>query len=183
MDSRNLTIPLPLMALGLGIALSASFGTGGGAAELPKEGTFTTTFTVIGSDNKTMETMAGRHAWTGETFNLQMNYAGQGFFHKMTGHCLYAGGHTNADGGVRNSGQCQYSDADGDTFYVTFEGGRERKGDTTKNTYKIVAGIGKYAGIQGQYEATVDWLKFPIETVDYGIGHYKGSYKIVPVTQ
>jgi hypothetical protein len=112
-----------------------------------------------------------------------MNDAGQGFFHKMSGYCVYAGGTINADGGTKNNGQCLYSDPEGGTFYTIFEGGKDRKDAQQKNSVKIAGGTGKYAGIQGQYDTMINWLKSPTKSANYGIGHTKGSYKIVPAAQ
>ena len=46
-------------------------------------------------------------------------------------------------------------------------------------TAKLVGGTGKFAGITGEYTFTEEFFGSPAEGVYQGIGHKKGTYKIV----
>jgi len=170
-----------LLALVITAALNATAGTGM-AADLPKEGSFTTTYIAMYNEQE-VETLPKRYAGSFDAHVVHLNDAGSGFLHRMSGRCIGAGGNINDEGGTKNVGQCILTDSDGDRVNVQIENGRERRGVTTTGTGTIVGGTGKYAGIQGRYDYGLDPLKAVDKSLNTAIGHTKGSYKIVSPAQ
>lgn len=159
-------------ALALAVALWAAFGAAALAGELPKKGTYSTSWTFSGSYTAVE---IGEDKWASSSrFTLVIgNDAGKGVFHDMSANCVGMATDERELAPFTDSGYCSYVDADGDKI---FEYWYEK--ETGKGAATLLGGTGKYAGIQGsdtyQYVYTPG---APHGTLD-GYGHTKGSYTL-----
>lgn len=138
-NTKLLLVSLGLLWLGSCPAISS-------AADLPKEGTFATTYTIVlppGSD-RDWDTLGKGAAGIFESYLVVLNDAGEGFFHKTTGHCVGFGSDTK--GAERNNGECIYMDTDGDKFVTEFVQERPDEKSPRKGKSTIIGGTGKYPG-------------------------------------
>ena len=149
----------------------APFGTAS-AEELPPEGPIDTTFTWT-SRQEAMPTAGGMEAVTGEAMLVLTAVGAGSILDRLGARCLYAGEQKPDGSEYSIRGRCRFVDADGDQIFETFEetqaGGQG----------KLVGGTGKFTGITGEHAITSEYFGSPAEGVYQGIGHKKGSYKIV----
>ena len=103
---------LSLAALSLGAALA--FGTPAKSADLPKEGTFSSTYSGV-TTVKVSPIGKERLLLTGEGYGLSV---GEGILDHMTWHCLGLGDFTNGTGQFR--GNCVGTDPTGDQVVTNF---------------------------------------------------------------
>ena len=173
MIKKLLLVSLGVAVLGLCPAISS-------AADLSKEGTFATTYTgaLPPGSAKDWETLGKGTAGIFEGYLVVLNDAGEGFFHKTTGHCIGFGSDTAKKGADRNNGECIYMDSDGDKFVTQFVQERPDEKSPMKTKNIILGGTGKYEGIQGNYEFVGEFLKSSVDNGYYFLSHAKGSYKI-----
>lgn len=158
-----------LVTGGLGMALFTAFGAGAVAAELPKTGPISVTFTCSGT-YKVVEVGKDRWASTYDFTEVQMNADPKDPFPNMSGDCL------GMAMGRKESGYCTRTDADGDKIFEHWEGENFEAGGG-KGTAKYLGGTGKYAGIEAQYE--YDYMSLPAkEPAFHCLGTSKGSYKL-----
>jgi hypothetical protein len=149
------------------------------AADLPLEGTFATTYTVVDVGNKELPASAKHEGFSGELHIIQQNDSGSGFFHRATGYCLFTGGIT-AQGALKSNGRCLYTDPEGDTFHTVWESKKDGKDSPQTTSGIFIDGTGKYVGIEGEFQNRIGFLKSAVEgKADFGIGHTTGKYKIV----
>ena len=169
------------------LILSGLFGVTATAAELPKEGTFATT-TYFHDSYDAVETAPKSYMWTYDDYGIVTNDSGSGFMHHMVIHCKGTGANTNNAGGKHNVDHCVLVDSDGDRIVTATENTDSRSGEPSKGEATFLSGTGKYAGISGKFEYTIDFL--PRLTKDLSsqgnllfISREKGSYKISGAAQ
>jgi hypothetical protein len=129
---------LPItIGVALGLAANAM------AADLPKEGTFSGTYTAIGT-HKT--TKIGDRAL--DVFDETGVQVSNGFADHMTFHCWGTSEVTNGE--AVNQGYCVATDPTGDLIEGKFAGDKHRLGDkAVKGSFSFVAGTGRFTGISG----------------------------------
>jgi hypothetical protein len=157
----------PIAALVLPAWL-AVFPLGGWSADLPKQGTFTVTYTDAGTSPAGFDTGGGKWAFIFDTRLITTNDAGSGLFHNMSGHCIGSGI------GDSNTGYCLFTDKDGDKFVEPIN----RQAGATKGTATLTGGTGKYKGIEGSLEFQTVPLAETAPGHYNNIGKKKGSYKL-----
>ncbi len=159
------------LASALSLVLFAAFGASALAGELPKQGTYSTSWTFSGPYTA-IEIGEDQWAWSSTFTVIMWNDAGEGFWHDMSGNCVSMASEAE-DAPVADSGYCRYEDADGNTlveyWYETGEG---------KGTATFLGGTGKYAGVQGT--DTYEFVLTPDapEGTFNGYGHSEGSYTL-----
>lgn len=177
-----------LRAIGLAVLILSRFvSVAATAAELPKEGTFATT-SYFHDSYDAVETTPKLYMWTYDDYGIVTNDSGSGFMHNMVIHCKGTGANTNNAGGNHNVDHCVLVDSDGDRIETATENTHSRSGEPPKGEATFLSGSGKYAGISGKFEYTIDTL--PRLTKDLPgqgnllfISREKGSYKISGTTQ
>ena len=159
------------LASALSLVLFAAFGASALAGELPKQGTYSLTWTFSGPYTA-VEIGEDQWAWSSTFTVIIWNDAGEGFMHDLSGNCVGLGSEA-PDAPFTETGYCSYEDADGDQLFEYFYETEEGKGTAT-----YVGGTGKYAGVQGsdtyEYTTTPD---APEGTFN-GYGHSEGSYTL-----
>jgi hypothetical protein len=133
-----------------GVSLAASAAPGFAAGDLAKSGQFALRYTLFNPTTSAFGSVArggaadqgvsGAGGWIAWLLNSDGK---DGFGHKLTGKCteLYR---VNSTGYDFLTGNCVYTDADGDMLYEQFDG---LKGAWT-------GGTGKYAGLTGTLDLT-----------------------------
>jgi hypothetical protein len=158
----------PIAALVLPAWLAA-FPLGGWSADLPKQGTFTITYTIAGTTPASFDTGGGKWTYIFDSRLIATNDAGAGLFNNMSGHCIGSG----MGGSI--TGYCLLADADGDKFVEIIN----RAAGAPKGTGTLTGGTGKYKGIEGSLEFQEGG---PLADTAPGqsnlVGKKKGSYKI-----
>ena len=151
-------------------------------AEIPKEGTFATT-TYFHDSYDAVESTPKLYMWNYDDYGIATNDSGSGFMHNMIIHCKGAGENINSAGGVHNVDHCVLVDPDGDRIETATENTQSRANAPRTGEATFVSGSGKYTGITGKFEYTIQFLpSFTKELPSRGnllfISHEKGSYKI-----
>ena len=159
------------LASALSLALFAAFGASALAGELPKQGTYSVTWTFSGPYTA-IEIGEDQWAWSSTYTLIIWNDAGEGFFHDMSANCVGLGSEAE-DAPFTETGYCSYVDADGDQLFEYYYETEEGKGTSTR-----LGGTGKYAGAQGT--DTYEYVLTPDapEGVFNGYGHSEGSYTL-----
>lgn len=166
----------PLTGMLSAFTLSAAmfFGIAALAADLPKEGTFTATYSGYGTYKVTP---VGKELWF-LSFDENGLTVGSGLLDHMTWHCWGVG-----DGKisiVQDRGYCVLTDPAGDQ--IATDTASDGKVDLSKPygvTNAIMMGTGKYAGITGSWTFVVHTSEFKMPEgsyVQYSL--LKGSYKL-----
>ncbi len=148
-----------------GLLLCAAFGGSALAGDLPKKGTYSSTW-VFSGPYTVIE--VGDNGWAGIShFALVVwNDAGEGVLHDMTGDCVGMG--LEAEW----SGYCSWADADGDKIFDHWKDVGER------GTRTLLGGTGKYEGIQGTDEYEFVYTPDAPEGTFHGHGRANGSYTL-----
>ena len=152
------------LASGLSLVLFAAFGAGALAQELPKQGTYSTTWVFSGP--YTVIELGDQWAGMAHFALVVWNDAGEGVLHDMAGDCVGMGL------GTAWSGYCSYEDADGDKIFDHWIDVDEQ------GTRTLLGGTGKYEGIQGTNEYEFVYTPDAPEGTFNGIGHETGSYTL-----
>ena len=142
------------------------------AAGIPAEGPIDTTFTWTAKP-QTMPTVGGREAYIAEEWLVLTAANLDSILDKLAARCLAMGDQSTDGSSYMERGNCTLTDADGDHVFETY--------DVTdgKGTGKLIGGTGKFQGITGELEITTAYFGSPAEGTYQGVGHKKGSYKIV----
>ncbi len=159
------------LASGLSLALFAAFGASALAGELPKQGTFSVTWTFSGPYTA-IEIGEDQWAWSSTYTLIIWNDAGEGFFHDMSGICVNMGSE-EPEAPFPDSGYCNYEDADGDKLFEYYYQTEEGKGTAIQ-----LGGTGKYAGVQGSDTYEYVYTPDAPEGVFNGYGTAEGSYTL-----
>ena len=78
--------------------------------------------------------------------------------HNMVIYCKGTGANTNNAGGKHNVDHCVLVDSDGDRIETATENADSRSSEPPKGEATFLSGSGKYAGISGKFEYTIDFL-------------------------
>ena len=159
------------LASALSLALFAAFGASALAGELPKQGTYSVTWTFSGPYTA-IEIGEDQWAWSSTYTLIIWNDAGEGFFHDMSANCVGLGSEAE-DAPFTETGYCSYVDADGDQLFEYYYETEEGKGTSTR-----LGGTGKYAGAQGTDTYEYSYTPDAPEGVFNGYGHSEGSYTL-----
>ena len=159
------------LASALSLALFVAFGASALAGELPKSGTYSTTWTFTGPYTA-VEIGEDQWAWSATFTLIVWNNAGEGFFHDMSANCINMGSEAE-DAPFTDSGYCSYEDADGNKIFTYWY---ETEAD--KGTATILGGTGKYAGIQGGDTYEYVYTPDAPEGTFNGYGSAEGSYTL-----
>jgi hypothetical protein len=130
------------------------------AAELPKEGTFATT-TYFHDSYDAVESTPKLYMWNYDDYGIVANDSGSGFMHNMVIHCKGTGENTNSAGGTHNVDHCVLVDSDGDRIETETENTQSRANEPRMGEATFLFGSGKYAGISGKFEYTIQFLPPP----------------------
>ena len=177
-----------LRAIGSAVVILLGFvSVSATAAELPKEGSFATT-SYFHDSYDAVEAAPKLYMWNYDDYGIVTNDSGSGFMHNMVIHCKGTGENTNSAGGNHNVDHCVLVDSDGDRIETATENTRSRSGEPPKGEATFLSGSGKYAGISGKFEYTIDILPrltkdLPSQGNLLFISREKGSYKISGATQ
>jgi hypothetical protein len=161
-------------AVTLGTAMF--FGFAAMAAELPKEGTFSATYSSFGTFKSSQ---IGKSKYLG-TWDENGLTVGKGLVDHLTWHCFGLGDTT--DGMTQDKGYCVGTDPDGDhiAMDIASDGRHAWDAKSFGASGTFTAGSGKYAGITGIYTWVVHAPEFRAATegtyLNYSPG--EGSYKL-----
>jgi hypothetical protein len=158
----------------LALTLSAAFGTVAMAGDLPKQGTYTGTYTVFGS---VKFTQIGKERILLAISDENGMSLTNGFGDHLTWRCWGQGDYTNGIG--QDSGYCVATDLSGDQIVDNWSDAKHELGSAVKGTDLYTSGTGKYAGITGGGTFEVDAREFKTPDGTYAIhGPMQGSYKL-----
>ena len=161
----------------LGAALL--FGIEASAGDLPKEGTFTATYSSVGT---VKITPLGKERWFA-AFDENGLTVGGGLLDHMAWHCW--GILDGASTIVQYRNYCVSTDPAGDQIGAdVVSDGKIDLSKPFSATASFVAGTGKYAGISGGWSFVGHSSEFKTPDGTYvQYGPIKGSYKLPPLTQ
>ncbi|MCJ2014531.1 hypothetical protein [Methylobacterium sp. J-076] len=144
-------------------------GTGASAGEFPKEGSASYTTHYVSMSATPMK-MGERIVAIYESSGITRNDAGEGAFHDMGTRCV---GMREANGAeVINRGSCIDADTDGDQVFSTYEA------NAKTGRHVFVGGTGKYQGITGTAEYTLQPVKVPEGARPMTIVPHKATWKL-----
>jgi hypothetical protein len=159
---------------------SAVLSTAAVASDLPKEGTFTTTVSIVGTYKAIT---LGKNLWAA-IFDDTETTIGGGLMDHLTWHCMGVNSGINGQQGAK--GNCVTTDPGGDQMFIDFTSdpaATDAKVVTGKSTF--VEGSGKYVGVTGSYRwnlhttAGGEFKLAPDLTSTYVLyGTFEGSYKL-----
>jgi hypothetical protein len=165
-STRNLYLRVTAIAAGLGVALTLL--PAGAAEDLPKQGSFSVTYTAAGALTRTIDLGDGTKVVAMDSRLIATNDGGQGIFHNATADCV------GVRGGEARNGYCVFTDKDGDKFVEPWSMAPGAK----KGTATLGPGTGKYKGIEGNLEFEVV-TGLPATSGAYNfVGKKRGSYRM-----
>ena len=134
------------------------------AAEMPREGTDSFTNAFITTLSGTIQ--QGSHSFTVYEINgVARNDAGGPMFNMFGQRCVGMLESIGSD--VSDHGTCTYTDTDGDSIFTPYSGKNGHE------TFELAGGTGKFAGITGGGEYSID--PTPIKSDDKRIRHVASS--------
>jgi hypothetical protein len=162
------------------LALTAAISFGAMAADLPKEGTFSGTYSAAGT-YKAYPVGKDRTLVMWEENGLSV---GKGVFDHTTSHCF--GLADIANGMEQDHGYCVVTDIDGDQSVTedVSDGKRPTSAKSFGFTGTLTSGTGKYAGISGEWTGVMHGPDFRTDRtggpegtyVQYG--EFQAKYKV-----
>ena len=144
------------------------------AADLPKEGTFTATYSAAG----TLKSIPlGEERWFGSSEEYGLT-VGSGLFDHVTWHCWGVSDGMKTIAAFR--GYCMSTDPAGDQIALEYSSdGKVDQSKSFTGTATLTAGTGKYAGISGGLSFTTHGYEFKAPEGRFvSYNSYKGSYKL-----
>ena len=146
------------------------------AEEMAKEGMISGTSTTHGT-YKAIAMPKESVQLNYECWGVGISDTGEGLLHNSTYHCL---GSLYAVKGIfkNDFGLCEYTLADGNKLYMTFEGAGEFGKPSGKGSWTIIGGTGKYQGITGSGEMERFDLRPAAEGTFQSYSKDKGSWKL-----
>jgi hypothetical protein len=161
-------LPITVGAI-FGFAVSAV------AADLPKEGTFSGTYTATGTYKTTK--IGDRRAL--QSFDENGVQVTNGFADHTTFHCW--GLQEAADGEAVEQGFCVATDPSGDLFATKFTLDRHKLGVSgRKGTASFIGGTGKFTGVTGTIAVVLHGAEFRplVEGTYVSYVNIEGNYKL-----
>jgi hypothetical protein len=150
------------------------FGVAAMAADLPKEGTYSGTYSSYG----TIKATAVGKERVVMTFDEHGLSLGKGIIDRIIWHCF---GLIDVVSGIgQNQGHCVGTDPDGDQIVVDYASDKfAPDAKTTPVTVKLTTGTGKYAGISGGHTFIAHNDVFQsADGTSVFYGPLEGSYKL-----
>ena len=159
--------------------------TPGFAQELPSEGKFSITWTLVNPTPSKSISVGNRDAVVTSAIMTAVNDSGSGLLHNMAGRCNYMTITNTIDKTFELHGFCNYADRAGEqVFEEIMTNGPTKLGQPAVNKGKWLGGTGKFEGLSGEFEIRpTPVLNF--ETLVQGAGKKISSYQIAkpPVAQ
>jgi hypothetical protein len=136
---------LPALPLTLGVALA--FNTAAMAGDLPKEGTYSATYSSFGTfKDTTVGKQVDLFAWDENGLSV-----GNGLLDHLTWHCWGLFDTTNGTAQAR--GYCVATDPSGDQLAANIVNPKyPQNAKSFTGSATLITGTGKYAGISGDYK-------------------------------
>ena len=145
------------------------------AQSMPSEGPISVTFTATQIlPPKPMPIGGGKEFIVINQAMAASNDAGNPVLHNMAGRCQFTRLTDPSAKTVEMHGFCTYADKEGDQIFeqCDFLPG-------APNNCKLTGGTGKFESLQGALTITVSAVKSNYDGIGQGVGHKKGTYKIV----
>jgi hypothetical protein len=155
------------------------------AQELPSEGKFSITWTLVNPSPSKSVSVGNREAAVTSAIMTAVNDSGSGLLHNMAGRCNYMTVTNTVDKTFELHGFCNYADRAGDqVFEEIMTNGPTKLGQPVVNKGKWLGGTGKFEGLSGEFEIRPTPV-LNSETLVQGAGKKIGSYQIAkpPVAQ
>ena len=155
------------------------------AQELPSEGKFSITWTLVDPTPSKSVSVGARDIVVSSAIMTAVNDSGSGLLHNMAGRCNYMTVTNKVDKTFENHGFCNYSDRTGDQVFEEFmTNGPTKLGQPVVNKGKWLGGTGKFEGLSGEFEIRPTPVLIS-ETLIQASGKKTGSYHITksPVAQ
>ncbi len=159
---------------GLALGTAMALGVAAMAADLPKEGTFSGTYSAA-STEKGYPVGKERFLVTYDENGLSV---GKGFLDHMTWHCF---GLADVAGGmIQSQGRCIATDPAGDQIALESEAKFAMGAKSLSGTTSFTTGTGKYAGISGGTNFVMHGPEFRTasEGTNVQYGEIQGTYKL-----
>ncbi len=168
--------PRTCLLSALTLSTGMAFGAAAMAAELPKSGTYSGTYSASGTFKVTP---VGKNRLLG-TWDENGLSVGSGILDHVTWHCFGLQEVTN--GIVHHRGYCVGTDPDGDQVVVRDARDETYAADAKsfKLDIELASGTGKYAGISGGHTFVAHGPEFhaAAEGTYLQYGTYQGTYKL-----
>jgi hypothetical protein len=165
--------------------LTLSCLTPASAQDLPSEGKFSITWTLVNPAPSKSVSVGGRDVVVTSAIMTAVNDGGSGLLHNMAGRCNYMTVTNTVDKTFELHGFCNYADRAGDqVFEEIMTNGPTKLGQPAVNKGKWLGGTGKFEGLSGEFEIRPTPV-LNSETLVQGAGKKIGSYQIAkpPVAQ
>ncbi len=163
---------LTALAIATGVTTACLAGAAvAGKVNMPKEGPFAFDFCAVGEPQLLTSGDKVTVSHYRNFANIRTEPAGKPF-DRMSSICY--GTYANLDGHQQDFGVCEWTDQDGDKFWVEYHGSADGAG----GTYTAPYGTGKYEGmtLNGQY--VLDFWPAATKDVFQGCFKNKGTYKL-----
>ena len=155
---------------------AGAFTANANAQSLPAEGPVAVTFTATQIPAAKPMSIGGGKEYTLISYAMTAsNDAGNPILNNMGGRCLFERTVDTAAKATEQHGFCTYVDNDGDQI---FEKCASNPGNAPMGC-QLTGGTGKFEGLQADLTITSAPLKSNYEGIVQGMGHKKGTYKIV----
>jgi hypothetical protein len=156
------------------LTAAMAFGAAAVAADLPKEGTYTGTYTSIGTI-KTTSIGKERLLLVADEHGVTLS---SGFLDQMTWHCWGLADFPNGmDAAVH--GSCVGIDAAGDQISGDFLQEKHKiDARDVRSSFTFTAGTGKFGGLSGGFTYVGNLLRTADEGTYGYYQHFQGSYKL-----
>jgi hypothetical protein len=164
-----------LRALRLGVAMTV-LTLPAAAQQAQREGEIEFTFSADVRDVMMIPAGATAQASLVEV-SLVITETVSGPMERMGARCVALGRFDTKSQEWGGRGNCTWQDADGDKIFETLEDSGAGGAGAGKAT--ITGGTGKFAGITGGYDYTLEFAASPDEGHTQWVGHKKGTWRIL----
>jgi hypothetical protein len=172
-------MPLSTSLSAFTLSAAMSVGAAAMAADLPKEGTYSGTYSAFGEAKVTSIGKERVLLTISDENGMSLT---NGFGDHVIWRCWGSGDYTNGVG--QDSGYCVATDPSGDQFVDNWSDAKHELGGKIKGTDVFSSGTGKYTGITGGGTFEVDGRDFKMPEGTYAIhGPMQGNYKLLALTQ
>jgi hypothetical protein len=155
------------------------------AQELPSEGKFSITWTLVNPTPSKTVSVGDQDVAVSSAIMTAVNDSGSGLLHNMAGRCNYITITNKIAKTFENHGFCSYADKAGDEVFEEFmTNGPTKLGQPVVNKGKWIGGTGKFEGLSGEFEIRPTPVLIS-ETLVQISGTKIGTYRITrsPVAQ
>jgi hypothetical protein len=145
------------------------------AQEAPREGEIEFTFSADVEDLSKIAGGGDREVSAFEA-NLVITETVAGPMERMGARCVGWGDFDARTLASQGRGSCVWQDAEGDQIFENMED--SGAGGTVNGRATILGGTGKFAGMTGGYDYTLEFVASPREGLTQWVGHKKGHWRI-----